>query len=78
MYCSYIEDGNDEGIYLAKPANIVRRDILDSSKQIDETFGLDFQKEFVPTTLLALVSMILNGSSSALQKTIRHLNNSLA
>eukprot|EP00112_Aurelia_sp_Birch-Aquarium-sp1_P007906 Seg1863.1 transcript_id=Seg1863.1/GoldUCD/mRNA.D3Y31 product="hypothetical protein" protein_id=Seg1863.1/GoldUCD/D3Y31 len=62
LQMAYAECGDDEGTYLAKAANIVRRDIFTTKSKFDGTFSKDAQKDSVPKTLLTLISMILNGS----------------
>eukprot|EP00112_Aurelia_sp_Birch-Aquarium-sp1_P002959 Seg1330.1 transcript_id=Seg1330.1/GoldUCD/mRNA.D3Y31 product="hypothetical protein" protein_id=Seg1330.1/GoldUCD/D3Y31 len=59
LQMAYVECGDDEGTYLAKAANIVRRDIFTTKSKFDGTFSKDAQKDSVPKTL---ISMILNGS----------------
>ncbi len=62
LQMAYSECGDDEGTYLAKAANIVRRDIFTTTSKFDGTFSKDAQRDSVPKTLLTLISMILNGS----------------
>ena len=47
---AYAEDADDEGTYLAKAANIVRREILNCSARFEGTFDESSQKVFVPKT----------------------------
>ena len=55
-------DNDDEGIALVKAANIVRREMLQTKKnQFLGSFPADCQHSSMPETLLALVSMILEG-----------------
>ena len=62
----------DEGTYLAKAANIVRREILNCSVRFEGTFHESSQKVSVPKTLVTLLGMIMNGSNLTLK--INHEN----
>eukprot|EP00112_Aurelia_sp_Birch-Aquarium-sp1_P010291 Seg2203.7 transcript_id=Seg2203.7/GoldUCD/mRNA.D3Y31 product="hypothetical protein" protein_id=Seg2203.7/GoldUCD/D3Y31 len=62
LQMAYAECGDDEGTYLAKAANNVRRDIFTTKSKFDGTSSKDAQKDSVPKILLTLISMILNGS----------------
>ncbi len=62
LQMAYADCGDNEGTYLAKAANIVRRDIFTTISKFDVTFNKDTQKDSVPKTWLMLISMILNGS----------------
>ena len=63
---AYAEDADDEGTYLAKAANIVRREILNCSVRFEGTFDESSQTVSVPKTLVTLLSMIMNGSNLTL------------
>ena len=67
LQMAHAECGGDECTYLAKAANIVRRDIFTTTSKFDGTFSNDTQKDSVPKTLLTLISMILNGSDLTAQ-----------
>ena len=57
-----LDDGDDEAICLAKAARIIRRDMLEKSNvQFDGTFPQGCQEDAVPKSLVALVSMSLDG-----------------
>eukprot|EP00794_Sanderia_malayensis_P011697 gene11697-12916_t len=62
LQMAYAECGDDEGTYLAKAANIIRRDIFTTTSKFDGTLSKNAQKDSVPKALLTLISMILNGS----------------
>ena len=66
------EDADDEGTYLAKAANIVRREILNCSVRFEGTFDESSQKVSVPKTLVPLLSMIMNGSNLTLKTNHEH------
>jgi hypothetical protein len=55
------QDADSDGIHLAKAANIIRRDILKMTTAFSGSFNTHCQEESVPNSLIALVSMILNG-----------------
>ena len=55
-------DGDNEAIHLARAAKIVRRHLLKKAKPFDG-FPAECHKESVPSLLLALVNMILEGPS---------------
>ena len=54
---AYAENADDEGTYLAKATNIVRRKILNCSVRFEGTFDESSQKVSVPKTLVTLLSM---------------------
>uniref|UniRef100_UPI00358E7494 uncharacterized protein n=1 Tax=Myxine glutinosa TaxID=7769 RepID=UPI00358E7494 len=56
-----MDDGDDEAICLAKAANIIRRDMLGMSAHFDGSFPQGCQEDAVPKSLVALVSMIMDG-----------------
>ena len=55
------QDADSDGIHLARAANIVRRDMLKMTTAFSGSFDTLCQEESVPNSLIALVSMILNG-----------------
>ena len=57
------QDADSDGIHLARAANIVRRDMLKMTTSFSGSFDTLCQEESVPNSLIALVSMILNGHS---------------
>ena len=54
---------DDEAICLSKAAKIVRRDMFELQAAFTGSFDQDCQQKAVPQSLLALVSMILDGPS---------------
>ena len=57
-----VENSDDSNaVHLAKAAQIVRKDMLEKKQNFDGTFTSSCQKDSVPTSLLALVTMILEG-----------------
>ncbi|KAJ8396338.1 hypothetical protein AAFF_G00019150 [Aldrovandia affinis] len=54
-------DADSEGVCLARAANIVRRDMLKMKTTFSGSFETHCQEQSVPTSLVALVAMILNG-----------------
>ena len=57
------DDADDEGMHLVKAAAIVRRHMLDMSFKFEGTFEEGCQESAVPDSLVALVSMILDGTN---------------
>ena len=57
-----VENSNDSNaVHLAKAAQIVRKDMLEKKQNFDGTFTGSCQKDSVPTSLLVLVTMMLEG-----------------
>ena len=56
-------DWQQDALCLSRAAQIVRKDIFGSKPLFDGKFDIDCQERSVPTTLLALVRMILEGPS---------------
>ena len=56
-------DADDEGIHLVKAAAIVRRHMFDMSYKFKGTFEDHCQENAVPDSLVAFVSMILDGTT---------------
>ena len=56
-------DCGDEAIHLARSARIIRRDMLELKSTFNGLFDPNCQMKSVPTSLLALVNMILYGPS---------------
>ena len=57
-----VENSDDSNaVHLAKAAQIVRKDMLEKKQSFDGTFTSSCQKDSVPTSLLALVTMMLEG-----------------
>ena len=69
---TYTEDSDDEGTYLTKTANIIRREILNSTVSFEGHFDENCQATSVPKALVTLLSMIMNGSQLTLE--IEHDN----
>ena len=70
-------DSDTDAVCLARAANIVRRDMFKMKNQFNGSFEEKCQEESVPASLLALVSMVVNGpnieaqtSSSAMPQPI--------
>ncbi|KAL5005325.1 hypothetical protein ScPMuIL_018781 [Solemya velum] len=57
------DDCDDDAICLARAANIVRRDMVDMQMNFNGSFSSDCQVKSVPQSLVALVSMIQDGSN---------------
>ncbi|XP_062605131.1 uncharacterized protein LOC134266937 [Saccostrea cucullata] len=55
------QDTDNDGVCLARAANIVRRDMLKLKTTFSGSFEPHCQEQSVPTSLVALVGMILNG-----------------
>lgn len=55
------EDCDDKAIHLAKAAAIIRKDMLATKYTFTGSFESNCQENFLPTSLLSLVNMILNG-----------------
>jgi len=58
-----LDDYDDEAICLAKAAQIVRRDMQQKTSTFTGSFGNNCQEEAIPQSLLALVSMIMDGTN---------------
>ena len=57
-----VENSDDSNaVHLAKAAQIVRKDMLEKKQNFDGTFTSSCQKDSVPTSLLALVTLMLEG-----------------
>ena len=56
------QDSDSDAIHLARAAQIVRRDMFNNAHPFSGHFTEDCQKSSVPNTLLALVSMVMEGS----------------
>ncbi len=57
--CEYNADNNS--VILARAAKIVRRDMLQLKNKFNGSFDTKCQEKSVPSSLLTLVSMVLNG-----------------
>ena len=58
-----IHDYDSEAMYLAKAAMLVRKELFAKKQCFNGTFDTECQRSAVPDLLLALVNMILEGSS---------------
>jgi hypothetical protein len=56
-----LDDADDEAICLAKAAHIIRRDMLGIHTRFDGSFTMGCQEDAVPKSLVALISMIMDG-----------------
>ena len=54
-------DADNDAVHLARAAKIVRKDMFKVKQNFDGSFGRTCQEDSVPASLLALVSMVLNG-----------------
>ena len=54
-------DSNNDAIHLARAANIVRRDMFKKRNKFNGSYDANCQEESVPVSLLALVTMVING-----------------
>ena len=57
------QDSNSDAMHLARAAQIVRIHLFDNSKPFDGSFSATCQEESVPSSLISLVNMILEGPS---------------
>ena len=55
------QDYDSEALHLTRAAKIVRRDMFNMQQSLKGTMEIDCQKNSVPTSVLALVSMIIDG-----------------
>ena len=62
LYDACVRSSEDDGICLAKAAKIIRREILKSKYSFKGRFDVESQKECVPSSLIHLVRMILEGT----------------
>ena len=56
---SYEESTDTEGVYVARAAKIVRKDMLKLKNSVDGSFQTTCQEDSVPSSLLCLVNVIL-------------------
>ena len=56
-----LDDVDDEAICLAKAAYIIRRDMLEIHTSFDGSFQIGCQEDAVSNSLVALISMIMDG-----------------
>lgn len=54
-------DADSDAICLARAATIVQRDMFQTKMEFNGSFQTECQEEFLPTSLLSLVAMVLNG-----------------
>ena len=64
---AYIENSDDEGTYLTKAVNIMRREVQNSTVNFEGQFDENWQATFVSKALVILVSVIMNGSQLTLE-----------
>lgn len=57
------QDYDSEALHLARAAKIVRRDMFSMQQSFKGTLEIDCQKKSVPTSVLSLVSIIIDGPS---------------
>ena len=58
-----IQDHDSEALHLDRAAKIVRRDMFSTQQSFKGTFEIDSPKKSLPPSVLALVSMIIEGPS---------------
>ena len=58
MYCVMRDD---EAICLAKAAHIIRREMLEIHTSFEGSFPVGCQEDAVPKSLVALISMVMDG-----------------
>jgi hypothetical protein len=56
-------DADSDAVHLARAAKIVRREMFKSKMKFNGSFDIGCQEDSVPVSLMALVSMILNGQN---------------
>ena len=61
------EDYDEEAMYLAKAASIVRKDMLSKKHTFNGSFESNCQVNSIPASLVSLVNMILYGTSIEMQ-----------
>ena len=54
-------DADSDAVYLARAATIVRRDRFQTKMEFNGSFHTKCQEQSLPTSLLSLVAMVLNG-----------------
>lgn len=59
--CEY--DADNDAVYLARAATIVRKEMFKSKNSFNGSFDTECQENSVPASLLALVSMVINGTN---------------
>lgn len=60
---SFLEDCDDVGLCFTKCAKTIRQEMLRMTSQFSGSFPAGIQEDSVPKSLLALLSMIMNGTS---------------
>ena len=74
-----VENSDDSNaVHLAKAAQIVRKDMLEKKQNLDGTFTSSCQKDSVPTSLLALVTMMLEGPNIQDQTDLETIESDIA
>ena len=54
-------DADSDAVYLARAATIVQRDMFQTKVEFNGSFHTECQEQSLPTSLLSLVAMVLNG-----------------
>lgn len=54
-------DADSDAVYLARAATIVRRDMFQTKMEFNGSFHTECQEQSLPTSLLSLVAIVLNG-----------------
>jgi len=63
QYVVFRDDCNDDAIHFVRSARIIQRDMLELKSTFNGLFEPNCQIESIPTSLLALVNLILYGPS---------------
>ena len=74
-----VENSDDSNaVHLAKAAQIVKKDLLEKKQNFDGTFTSSCQKDSVPTSLLALVTMMIEGPNIQDQTDLETIESDIA
>uniref|UniRef100_UPI00358E6AEF uncharacterized protein n=1 Tax=Myxine glutinosa TaxID=7769 RepID=UPI00358E6AEF len=72
MMTCYHDTHDSDAMHLMRAAQVVRKEIFDSSFSFDGSFQANCKQEAVPPSLLALVNMILDGANIKHQTQLVH------
>ena len=67
-------DADSDAVYLARAATIVRRDMFQTKMEFNGSFHTECQEQSLPTSLLSLVAMVLNGPNIKTQVLHQYLS----
>jgi len=59
--CAY--DADNDAVYLSRAATVVRKEMFQTKNSFNGSFDTECQDNSVPSSLLALVSMVINGTN---------------